>query len=237
MGNFYGFDERSDWSTPTYNHFLSIDAQHANAVVSVQVRKRKRKGRAESEPSLSRRGQRPRLPSPSMMARQPMGPMGPGTDQRHVQEQSFLSEIMRIPPNLVAQLKQELGLDGKDLTAMSFDEKRRLVEAHRQRSARRTSPQIQGNAPSSSSNGALTPLSSSQLPGSPPSSNGAPPPPAAGPDMSAALFTPDYIQSVANSLDEFDPSFLRPDGDINFERDFGQWFNHPDDVGGSLDLK
>ncbi len=50
--------------------------------------------------------------------------------------------------------------------------------------------------------------------------------------MSAALFTPDFIQSVANSLDEFDPSFLRPDGDIDFERDFGQWFNHPDDVGG-----
>ncbi len=58
-----------------------------------------------------------------MMARQPMGPMGPGIDQRHVQEQSFLSEIMRIPPNMVGQLKQELGLDGKEPTAMTFDEK------------------------------------------------------------------------------------------------------------------
>ncbi|KAK0215004.1 hypothetical protein IW262DRAFT_256940 [Armillaria fumosa] len=65
-----------------------------------------------------------------------------------------------------------------------------------------------------------------------PSSNGASAPPSTGPDTSAALFTPDFIQSVANSLDEFDPSFLRPDGDINFERDFGQWFNHPDDVSG-----
>ncbi|KAK0501757.1 hypothetical protein EDD18DRAFT_748078 [Armillaria luteobubalina] len=65
-----------------------------------------------------------------------------------------------------------------------------------------------------------------------PSSNGASAPSSTGPDTSAALFTPDFIQSVANSLDEFDPSFLRPDGDINFERDFGQWFNHPDDVGG-----
>ncbi len=62
-------------------------------------------------------------PSPSMMARQPMGPMGPGTDQRHVQEQSYLSEIMRIPPNMVGQLKQELGMDGKEPTAMTFDEK------------------------------------------------------------------------------------------------------------------
>lgn len=38
---------------------------------------------------------------------------------------------------------------------------------------------------------------------------------------------------------EFDPSTLfRPDGDINFERDFGQWFN-PDDagLGASLDMK
>ena len=38
---------------------------------------------------------------------------------------------------------------------------------------------------------------------------------------------------------EFDPSTLfRPDGDINFERDFGQWFN-PDDtvMGASLDMK
>ncbi|PBK99951.1 hypothetical protein ARMGADRAFT_1008441 [Armillaria gallica] len=69
------------------------------------------------------------------------------------------------------------------------------------------------------------------------SSNGASAPSSAGSDMSAALFTPDFIQSVANSLDEFDPSFLRPDGDINFERDFAQWFNHPDDVGGALDLK
>ena len=37
---------------------------------------------------------------------------------------------------------------------------------------------------------------------------------------------------------EFDPSTLfRPDGDINFERDFGQWFN-PDDtvMGASLDM-
>jgi collagen type III alpha len=49
------------------------------------------------------------------------------------------------------------------------------------------------------------------------------------------LFSSDFIQSVASSLDEFDPSIFRSDGDINFERDFGQWFN-PDDVG-SLDLK
>ncbi|PBK99950.1 hypothetical protein ARMGADRAFT_524631 [Armillaria gallica] len=56
-------------------------------------------------------------------------------------------EIMRIPPGLVAQLKQELGLDGKEPTAMTFDEKRRLVEAHRWRTQRNLS---------SSSNTAMT---------------------------------------------------------------------------------
>lgn len=44
------------------------------------------------------------------------------------------------------------------------------------------------------------------------------------------LFSHDFINSVASSLDDFDPSMFRPDGDINFERDFGQWFS-PDDVG------
>lgn len=49
----------------------------------------------------------------------------------------------------------------------------------------------------------------------------------------ATVFPNDFIQSVASSLDTFDASTMegmfRPDGDINFERDFGQWFN-PDDV-------
>ncbi|SJL13811.1 uncharacterized protein ARMOST_17259 [Armillaria ostoyae] len=45
-------------------------------------------------------------------------------------------------------------------------------------------------------------------------------------DMSAMLFMPEFIQSVANSLEESDPSFLRPYRGIHFERDFGCWFNH-----------
>jgi len=49
-------------------------------------------------------------------------------------------------------------------------------------------------------------------------------------DMAAGIFSSDFIQSVASSLDELDGNLFRPDGDINFERDFGQWFN-PDDVG------
>jgi collagen type III alpha len=58
--------------------------------------------------------------------------------------------------------------------------------------------------------------------------------------MSSGLFTADFITSVASSLDEFekfDTTIFRPDGDINFERDFGQWFQSEDGMSGSLDMK
>jgi hypothetical protein len=52
------------------------------------------------------------------------------------------------------------------------------------------------------------------------------------------LFSTDFIQSVASGFDEFDPNMFSSTGtdrDLNFERDFGQWFN-PDDVG-TLEMK
>ncbi|KAF9260003.1 kinase-like protein [Marasmius fiardii PR-910] len=39
----------------------------------------------------------------------------------------------------------------------------------------------------------------------------------------------DSMDSVASQLKDFDNGLFIPDGDINFERDFGQWFN-PDDT-------
>ncbi|KAJ7626316.1 hypothetical protein DFH06DRAFT_1481191 [Mycena polygramma] len=43
------------------------------------------------------------------------------------------------------------------------------------------------------------------------------------------IFSDEFIQSVANGLDEFvDVGLFRGDGDLDFERDFGQWFV-PDD--------
>lgn len=54
--------------------------------------------------------------------------------------------------------------------------------------------------------------------------------------MQDLVFSHEFMQSVANTLvdDLVDPAMVfRPDGDINFERDFGQWF-HPEE---SLDLK
>jgi hypothetical protein len=44
------------------------------------------------------------------------------------------------------------------------------------------------------------------------------------------LFPIDFIRSIASPPDEFDTSIFRPNGDINFERDFGHWFN-PDNIG------
>ncbi|KAJ6478479.1 hypothetical protein C8R47DRAFT_1322969 [Mycena vitilis] len=46
------------------------------------------------------------------------------------------------------------------------------------------------------------------------------------------IFSNESIQSVASGLDEFvDVGLFRGDGDLDFERDFGQWFN-PDDAMG-----
>ena len=42
---------------------------------------------------------------------------------------------------------------------------------------------------------------------------------------SSNIFSSDFIAAVAASLDDFDPGIFRPDEDINFERDFGAWFN------------
>ncbi|KAF8170018.1 hypothetical protein K438DRAFT_1854661 [Mycena galopus ATCC 62051] len=55
--------------------------------------------------------------------------------------------------------------------------------------------------------------------------------PASASSASANLFSSEFIQSVANGLDEFvDVGLFRGDADLSFERDFAQWFN-PDDVG------
>jgi hypothetical protein len=55
---------------------------------------------------------------------------------------------------------------------------------------------------------------------------------------SVDIFSNDFIQSVTSGFDEFDPNMFSATGadrDLNFERDFGQWFN-PDDVG-TLEMK
>ncbi|KAF9233745.1 hypothetical protein BU15DRAFT_79811 [Melanogaster broomeanus] len=51
------------------------------------------------------------------------------------------------------------------------------------------------------------------------------------PEVPPSFLSTDFMRSVANTLDDFDPQALfRPeDGEINFERDFREWFN-PDDL-------
>lgn len=97
-------------------------------------------------------------------------------------------------------------------------------------------PGPQGPVGGVGQNMAPSPSASSLLGGPPMNAN-----PMAGPSlgvnppgMADNIFTTDFINSVASSLDEFETTLFRPDGDINFERDFGQWFN-PDDVGGGMD--
>ena len=56
-----------------------------------------------------------------------------------------------------------------------------------------------------------------------------------GADMS--IFDPSNFMGDLGA--DFDAALFRPDGDINFERDFGQWFN-PDEsagLGSGLDMK
>jgi len=72
-------------------------------------------------------------------------------------------------------------------------------------------------------------------PGQGPPTNPAPPTPGAPPPMGAET-TGLMDLPLWGDMGDFDPSFLRQDpGDLNFERDFGQWFNPGGDV--SLDMK
>ena len=64
-----------------------------------------------------------------------------------------------------------------------------------------------------------------------------------GPQLDLKMFNPEFMNNMTTSLEDFTGTadFFRttgPDGDINFERDFGQWFINPDAVGAGLsDMK
>jgi len=69
-----------------------------------------------------------------------------------------------------------------------------------------------------------------------------------GPQPDLNMFNPEFMSNMTTSLEDFagtadlfrpgtaDMFRTGPDGDINFERDFAQWFN-PDDAGTGLDMK
>ena len=65
-------------------------------------------------------------------------------------------------------------------------------------------------------------LSSSSTPSPPPMEN-------QRSVISDNLFPPDFMQwHISNSLDDFNTNIFSAETDINFERDFGQWFNGDD---------
>lgn len=62
-----------------------------------------------------------------------------------------------------------------------------------------------------------------------------------GPQTDLNMFSSDFMNNMTNSLEDFagtaDLFGTGPDGEIDFERDYAQWFN-PDDVGpSSLEMK
>ena len=61
-----------------------------------------------------------------------------------------------------------------------------------------------------------------------------------GPQPDLNMFNSEFMNNMTTSLEDFagtaDLFRTGPDGDINFERDFAQWFN-PDDVSTGLDMK
>lgn len=101
-----------------------------------------------------------------------------------------------------------------------------------------------GQTPTATGTAPPTPVPSggSQQQSQPPPMQGLEPSPSlmgTGPGGGGEIFPNDFINNIASSLDDFDPSIFRNEGgDLNFERDFGQWFSP--DVGNEinpLDLK
>ncbi|KIK93149.1 hypothetical protein PAXRUDRAFT_34206 [Paxillus rubicundulus Ve08.2h10] len=86
--------------------------------------------------------------------------------------------------------------------------------------------------PSGTSSSMTAPSPSAVINGTP-TINPATQPTTSLPEVPTSFLTTDFMQSVANTLDDFDQSLFRPeDTGINFEQDFREWFN-PDD----LDMK
>ncbi|KAL0569708.1 hypothetical protein V5O48_012258 [Marasmius crinis-equi] len=147
---------------------------------------------------------------------------GMGGPEGMTQPGNLEAEIAAIPQHLVLKVKQDAGVEGKD--NLTIEEKRRVVQTYRVRYTGKPGDGRPGEVPGGTAPSPSlleTPLQQNQLPQQ-----------QSIPDM----FSADFMSSVASQLEaDFDSQLFRPEGDINFERDFGQWFNHPDDV--TLDMK
>ncbi|KAJ7746797.1 hypothetical protein DFH07DRAFT_832418 [Mycena maculata] len=164
------------------------------------------------------------------------GPGLPGGPQQGPQQQQF-TQAGRLagPPNAKPMGMLPPPSPAKDQNGMGKDNK--PLNGHPEGSPRNqplsgtnppgTNPPTPGSSQGQGGNMAPSPnMLINPNPGSMnPVAMPLPPPP----PPTDNLFSADFIQNVANGLDDFDVGLFRGDGDINFERDFGQWFN-PDDV-------
>ncbi|GBE89455.1 predicted protein [Sparassis crispa] len=96
-------------------------------------------------------------------------------------------------------------------------------------------PSTHTGPPTPNSSGNMTAPSPSAMNTSTPSMNANhAPAPSTTDSILGGLFPPDFMPH--NGLDDFDPSIFRPDGELNFDRDFGDWFNS-DSIGGLDPMK
>ncbi|RDB18488.1 hypothetical protein Hypma_000244 [Hypsizygus marmoreus] len=127
--------------------------------------------------------------------------------------------LMGIPMAVLIQIKQELGID-KDFLAVTEQEKERIVATYQAKIQQESLHNISNStdqAPDSSATPAPENHGGSE--GSVGEHNTTP-----SSSSTEGVGSP----SVGSSLDEFNDTMFSREGDINFERDFGQWFI-PDD--------
>ncbi|KAF9444263.1 hypothetical protein P691DRAFT_355868 [Macrolepiota fuliginosa MF-IS2] len=158
----------------------------------------------------------------------------PSPAVRQINSDIINMEILQIPNATLETLKEELGLAGKDLSTLTSMDKQRIVTAWGSRWS--SVPRNPGGVGSVSGvdflvMSSMVGMNSAAGIGLGMSMNMNPPAGGAGMgsmgDLTGNLFSQEFMQGMANALGVNDLSFL--DGDLNFERDFGQWFNHPVD--------
>ncbi|KAH9941966.1 hypothetical protein B0H21DRAFT_824299 [Amylocystis lapponica] len=126
---------------------------------------------ADVVPSDGSVSQRARIPGTAEHDHWPQsiygGAPAPGTagDPRMSQEQAANQELVRYPPQLLNQLKQEAGLGDKDLPSLSADEKQRILAIARRRGIGK--PNVGPQGPSNAAAGPSGSNQAMQHPGQP----------------------------------------------------------------------
>jgi len=143
---------------------------------------------------------------------------------------------MMLPPSPVGGLSKDQSGQNKDKGGQSASNNRPEGSP---RNPPRTPGQGGSNNPGQGSTAPATPNMTAPSPSAilgNPSGMNQPGPSLVSTDPMAIFGATDFIGSMP-TLDAFDESSLKAGFDVDFERDFGQWFNPENDVTGSLDPK